>query len=246
MEKFNQDDIFLVTGASSGIGQNVALKLNELGAKVIATGRSIEKLQETKTLSKYNENILIEQKELTENINDLANWVKSLKDKYGKIRGLICIAGQDFPNALQVLDEEKSKKIFDINYFAPVFLAKGFADRRVNSGSNASITFVASTAAVQPEKGQTIYAASKAALIASAKSISKELASKGIRVNCVSPAYVETPMYYKNLQTIGTNIDQYPLGIGKPSDIAAIITFLVSDEARWITGQNYILDGGYL
>jgi len=246
MIKFKKEDIFIVTGASSGIGQGVALRLNELGATVIATGRSLEKLEETKSLCTFKDNIFLEQKELTENINDLPNWIKSLRDKYGKMRGLVCVAGRDFPNALQVLDEEKSKNLFDINYFAPVFLAKGFADRRINTGDNASITFVASTAAVQPEKGQTIYAASKAALLASSKSISKELASKGIRVNCVSPAYVETPMYYKNLETLGTNIDEYPLGIGKPSDLSALIAFLASDEARWITGQNYILDGGYL
>ena len=136
-----------------------------------------------------------------------------------------------------------SKDVFDINYFVPVFLAKGFADKR-NRTQDASIVFIASSAGVYPDKGQTIYAASKAALIASMKSISKELSSKGVRVNSISPAYVETPMYYKNLENIGTNIEDYPLGIGKPLDIANMSAYLLSSEARWITGQNYIMDGG--
>ena len=136
-----------------------------------------------------------------------------------------------------------SKDVFDINYFVPIFLAKGFSDKR-NRTPNSSIVFIASSAGVYPDKGQTIYAASKAALIASSKSISKELALKGVRVNSVSPAYVETPMYYRNQESIGTNIETYPLGIGKPLDLANMTAFLLSDEARWITGQNYIMDGG--
>ena len=76
------------------------------------------------------------------------------------------------------------------------------------------------------------------------KSISKELAPKGVRVNSISPAYVETPMYFKNLENIGTNIEDYPLGIGEPEDVANMAVYLLSEKARWITGQNYVMDGG--
>lgn len=241
--KFNKEDIFIVTGASSGIGKAVAQKLNELGASVLAVARSVDKLEETKINSMFPDNIYIEPKDLTENIEELPNFVKNLKEKYGKLRGLICCAGVDNPRALQIIEEKMSKDVFDINYFVPIFLAKGFADKR-NHTQNSSIVFIASSAGVYPDKGQTIYAASKAALIASSKSISKELALKGVRVNSISPAYVETPMYQKNLETIGTNIEDYPLGIGKPDDLANMTAFLLSDEARWITGQNYIMDGG--
>lgn len=247
MISFNKEQIFLVTGASSGIGQDVAIRLNELGATVIATGRSIERLEETKSLCKFKDNFFIEPKDLTENINDLPNWVKSLKDKYGKMHGLVCVAGLGLTHALQALDEEISKNIFDVNYFAPLFLAKGFADRRINTASNASITFISSIASVAPQKGQTVYAGSKAALAASANSLSKELASRGVRVNCVSPAYVETLMYLRAEEALGkTDAHEYPLGIGQPCDVSAMVAFLASDEARWITGKNYVLDGGYL
>lgn len=246
MISFNQEDLFLVTGATSGIGEGTARRLNELGATVIATGRNEKKLSELKNSVAYSDNLITEPKDLTEDIGALPKWVKSLKDKYGKLRGLICCAGMDMPKALQIIEEGEAKGLFDVNYFAPLFLAKGFADRRVNTGNNASMVFIASTAGVSPERGQAIYAASKAALIASAKSMSRELADKGIRVNCISPAFVETPMYYKNLETIGANIDEYPLGIGKVEDVSAMAAFLCADEARWITGQNYVLDGGYL
>ena len=171
-------------------------------------------------------------------------YIKELKEKYGKLRGLICCAGVDCPKSLKSIDYLSAKEIFDINYYVPVFLAKGFSDKRNNIGEGSSIVFIASTAAVYPEKGQAVYAGSKAALVASAKSISEENALKKIRVNCISPAYVETPMYQKNLENIGTDLSGYPFGIGKPSDIANMTAFLLSNDARWITGQNYILDGG--
>lgn len=241
--EFNKEDIFLVTGASSGIGQGIAQKLNELGAGVIAVARSVNKLEEAKNNSKFPENFFVEPKDLTENIEELPNFIKNLKEKYGKLRGLICCAGIGNPRALQIIEEKMSKDVFDINFFVPVFLAKGFADKR-NHTQNSSIVFIASSAGVYPDKGQTIYAASKAALIAAMKSISKELAQKGVRVNSISPAYVETPMFYKDKENIGANVEDYPLGIGKPIDLANMTAFLLSEEARWITGQNYIMDGG--
>jgi NAD(P)-dependent dehydrogenase (short-subunit alcohol dehydrogenase family) len=76
------------------------------------------------------------------------------------------------------------------------------------------------------------------------KSISKEISIRKIRCNSISPAWIDTPMFNKYNETIGTNLEQYNLGIGKPSDVASLAAFLVSDEARWITGQNYILEGG--
>lgn len=243
MAEFTKEDFFIVTGASSGIGQEIALKLNERGASVITVARSVEKLEQMRASSACPENVHVEPRDLAEKIEDLPNFVKFLKEKYGKLRGLICCAGVYNPRALQTIEEKMSKDVFDINYFAPVFLAKGFADKR-NHTQNSAIVFIASSTGVYPDKGQTVYAATKAALIASMKSISKELALKGVRVNSISPAYVETPMYYKTQENIGTNIEDYPLGIGKPEDIANMVVYLASDKARWITGQNYVMDGG--
>lgn len=244
MNSFSKEQIFIVTGASSGIGQEITLFLNKLGAKVVAIGRNQDRLLSLKKQSSSPDALFIEQKDLSEDISNLPNYIKALKDKYGKFTGMVCSAGMDMPSPLQALDLNNGKLLFDINYFVPLFLAKGFIDKRVNVGLGSSIVFIASTAGVYPEKGQALYAASKAALIASAKSISKEVASRGLRCNCISPAFVETPMYFKNKESIGADVSNYAFGIGKPNDIAEMSTFLLSDKARWITGQNYIMDGG--
>ena len=244
MISFSKEQIFIVTGASSGIGEGIALLINSLGATVIAIGRNQERLLSLKSKSKNPDSLFLEQKDLTENISELPNYIRTLKDKYGKFTGLVCSAGMDMPSPLVALDLNNGKSLFDINYFAPIFLAKGFVDKRVNIGLGASIVFIASTAGVYPEKGQTYYAASKAALIAGAKSISKEISHRGLRCNCISPAFVDTPMYQKNKESIGTDLSNYALGIGKTSDLADMTAFLLSNKARWITGQNYILDGG--
>lgn len=241
---FNEEDIFIVTGASSGIGQGIAIKLNELGASVIAIGRNTDRLRVTKDICCNKENIYLEVKELTDDIEGLPNYIKELREKYGKFKGLVCCAGVDCPKPLKAAELLPARMIFDINYYAPLFLTKGFIDKRNNIGEGASVVFIASSASVYPEKGQAIYAGSKAALVASAKSISKEVSIRKIRVNCISPAYIDTPMYQKNLENIGTDLSDYALGIGHPSDVANMVSFLLSNQARWITGQNYILDGG--
>lgn len=247
MAKFSNEDIFIVTGASSGIGKGVALLLNELGATVVGIGRNIERLNSLKTEAKNPENLYIEAKELTENIDSLPLFVKDLKEKYGKFRGLVCCAGIIDDKPLQVLDEAGVKKVFDVNYFVPLFLAKGFADKRNRTKENATMTFIASISALTGDKSQAAYGGSKAALIASAKTISHELAGQ-VRVNCISPGVVDTPMTDKAEKMYGhyQTLDNTPLGKGKPEDIASLAAFLVSNNARWITGQNYILEGGYI
>lgn len=243
---FTTNDRIIVTGASSGIGQAIAWKLNEQGACVIAIGRSLERLQETKLKSQYPENIYIEQKDLLEDIDGLPNYVKQLKGKYGKFKALACVAGADKVATLNMLNKNDIDEVFAINYTVPVMLAKGFADRRNNVGEGANILFLASIAGVYPDRGQIIYGGSKAALIAATIAISKEIAPRKMRCNCISPAWIETPMYYRQKSTIGASTEQYALGIGKPEDVANLAAFLMSNNARWITAANYTMEGGVI
>ena len=245
MISFTSEQRFIVTGASSGIGEAVALLLNELGASVIGIARNRERLEAMKAKAKRPENIFLEQKDLAEDIAGLPAWIKSLKDKYGKFQGMACCAGIGTLLSLQSMDIDAIKQTFDVNYFSAVFLAKGFADRRVNNGKGSAVVAIASIAANIAEKGQIAYAGSKAALSASMKAIARELSSQQIRVNTVSPSMIATPMlgdgssdYYQEMS------QKYPFGFGKPEDIANMIVFLLSDKSKWITGQNYILDCG--
>lgn len=241
MISFNKEEIFIVTGASSGIGKAVALLLNELGATVVGIGRSEERLKEMKAESKHPENSFIEVKDLTENINELPAYVKKLKETYGKFQGLIYCAGSPSIEPLQIIDYHKSKEIFDINYFAPIMMAKGFCDRRINMGKGSSMVFVSSIAARKSDKGHTIYGGSKSALTASIKSIAKEVGKYGVRANIVCPSDIKTPMSSIKIEEDEQN---YPLGYGEVSDVSNLIIFLSSNKAKWINAQDYVIDCG--
>jgi NAD(P)-dependent dehydrogenase (short-subunit alcohol dehydrogenase family) len=123
-------------------------------------------------------------------------------------------------------------------------MAKGFADRRINNGSGSAIVAVSSEAGNSCDRGMICYSGSKAALSASMKAMAKELVTFGIRVNVLSPATIETPM---TMDTEATNPSRhhYPLGFGKIEDVAAFIVFLLSDKAKWIACQDYIIDCGH-
>ncbi len=245
MISFDREQRFIVTGASSGIGEGVALLLNELGATVIGIGRNQERLDAMKAKAKYPDAVFTEAKDLTEDIENLPLYVKELKNKYGKFQGMALCAGIGILAPLQALDAETLRKTFEINYFSPVFMTKGFVDRRINNGKGSAVVAISSIGGIVCEKGQLAYAGSKAALTASMKSISREASQQGIRINCVSPSMIDTPMsnnapddYLEHSQK------HYPFGFGKVSDAANLIVFLLSDKAGWITGQNYILDCG--
>ena len=245
MISFTSEQRFIVTGASSGIGEAVALLLNELGAGVVGIARNQERLEAMKAKAKYPENIFLEQKDLTEDIEGLPAYVKALKEKYGKFQGMALCAGIGNLISLQSMDLQTVKHFFDVNYFSALFLTKGFADRRINKGKGSSVVAIASIAANIAEKGQIAYAGTKAALVASMKTISRELSAQYIRVNTVSPSMIATPMLGDGSSDYCQEMmGKYPFGFGKPSDIARMIVFLLSDKAGWITGQNYILDCG--
>lgn len=241
MASYSSDDIFIVTGASSGIGKALALKLNKEGASVVGIGRSIEKLENVRQESEYPELFHVEQRDLAVDVDNLPQYITSLKVKYGKFKGLACVAGEANIATTQMLSQQLIGRIFLINYTVPMLLTKGFIDKRNNIGAGAGILYIASDAGVHPDKGLVVYGASKAALINSAISISKELAGRKIRCNCISPAWVNTPMYAQQNENFGLDLSNYALGLGSADDVAALGVFLLSDAAGWISGENYTM-----
>lgn len=243
MIRFTPSQCFIVTGASSGIGESVALLLNELGAGVIAIGRNEERLAALKTKAVHPDEMYLEIKDLAEDIAGLPQYVKSLKDTYGKFQGLAYCAGKALRQPLKIWDVDEAKSYFDINYFAPVSLLKGFCDKRICNPGGACV-LISSASALLADKGHCIYAGSKAALSASVRSIAKEYAPYGIRANCILPTVIKTPMTSSRGDYLEEQAAKYPLGVGKPADVANLAAFLLSDRACWITAQNYVVDCG--
>ncbi len=249
MISFRQEDLLLVTGAGSGIGKAVALACNALGATVVATGRALDKLQAVKNESINPNAFHLEPLDLLADLDALPHWIKSLRERHGKFKGLVCCAGHAGIMPLREYSRTAAAQLFDIHFHAPILLAKGFADRRNNAGPGSSIVFISSAAALAREPGLSAYGGAKAALQAASSVLSKELAPQKIRVNAIAPAVVRTPMgeaYLSFLSEEGAKkeVAAYPLGIGEPDDVAGMVAFLLSDAGRWITGQTIVMDGG--
>ena len=154
-------------------------------------------------------------------------------------------AGTGTVKPVRAVDLEEVRGIFDINFFAPFMMAKAFADKRNHNGKGTSCVFISSVAAMRCDKGQSIYASSKAALAAAIKCIGRECAPAGVRFNCVSPAAIRTPLLATNdPDALAQQEALYPMGLGSVDDVAGLVTFLLSDEAKWITTQNYVIDCG--
>ena len=246
---YTQKDIFLVTGATSGIGKGVVLSLLSQGAKVIAIGRDSKKLASLKSEAINKNNLILEEKDLS-NCDGLDKWILNIAKKYGKVKGLVLSAGiQQITPISSPLSVEKSKELFEINYFSNIQLAKGFCDRRANIGKGSSVVFLSSIASIKGNMGIVGYAASKGAINSAVKSLALEVAKLGIRVNAVLPGFVKTEMILRwkevyNKKYMEKMNNEYPLGIGKVEDVTGPILFLLSDESKWITGSEIIVDGG--
>ena len=237
------DSAYLVTGASSGIGESVALKLNSLGFRVIAIARDTERLQRLLQKVSYPELLHIEIKDLTQEVEALPAFVTSLKEKYGKLQGLIYCAGMPDLSPLRIVNYAASKALFDINYFAPLFLTKGILDKRNNTGNNVCVIAIASIEALLCDRGMSVYAASKSALIASMKCIAKEYFAQGIRVNTISPGYVNTPLLDKIRQQ--KEINKSSSHVLEPHEIADAVEFILL-KAPHMSGSDILIGGGSL
>jgi NAD(P)-dependent dehydrogenase (short-subunit alcohol dehydrogenase family) len=238
----------LVTGASSGIGKAFAQRASTLGASLIIFGRNIERLEET-----YN-SLLGEGHEyyctdLTDFYN-LEQIISSSVASAGTINGFVHSAGFEKTVPFKASTPQVFREIFEINVFAGFEIARLLARKNIVDPTGASYIFISSVAGKSGEPGKVAYSSSKSALLAGVKSMALELAVKKIRCNCVLPGIVVTEMVNTLFHSIPPEakqkiIDNHPLGLGKPEDVALLMCFLISDQARWITGSEYIIDGGY-
>jgi NAD(P)-dependent dehydrogenase (short-subunit alcohol dehydrogenase family) len=166
------------------------------------------------------------------------------------ISGFVHCAGIEKTVLLKGTKPSVFKEIFETNVFAAFELARIISQKGIVDPTGASFLFLSSVLGRLGNPGSIAYSSSKSALLSGVKSMALELAQKKIRCNCLLPGIVETEMIQKLYESIPPEAKEkitskYPLGLGKPSDIAALAAFLLSDNARWITGAEYVIDGGY-
>jgi len=182
--------------------------------------------------------------------NELEYIVADAFLKIGAIDGFIHSAGIELTMPLISMNHNYYEKLFAINVISGFELARIVSKRKFINPAGASFVFIASVMSDFGQAGKIGYCSSKGALVAGARAMSLELISKKIRVNCISPAVISTEMSKKLLDTLSSEaqneiIRMHPTGIGQSLDIANGCVFLLSDAAKWVTGTNLIIDGGY-
>lgn len=237
-----ENKIILVTGASSGIGKAIAIECSKMGAKLIIVGRNRERTADTFSQ--------LEGEGHTQLIADLTNASErqAAVEALPKLDGVVHCAGISKRNICKDIEEEEVLKVMNANFTATVMLQKLLlSEKKINKA--ASIVFLSSRSIVAPATGNAIYSASKGAITSYAKVLGLELSARKIRVNCICPAMVWTPLITEDKSLSVEEMEErqkaYPLGrYGKSEDIAYLAIYLLSNASDWMTGSCIDITGG--
>lgn len=234
--------IILVTGASSGIGRQTAIECSRMGASVVLSARNEERLTETRSLMEGDSHLILKA-DLLDSIQ-MENLITSLP----VVDGVVLCSGKGLTLPMQFATREKFDDIFNSNFFAPFELLR-LIYKKKKIQKHGSVVVLSSLGGTEIFSGTNgVYGVSKAALSSAMMFCAKEFASRKIRVNCLCPGMVDTPLIHRGTVTeeqLKENEKLYPLGrYGKPEDIAYASVYLLSDASSWITGQQIVLDGG--
>ncbi len=238
------NDVFAVTGASSGMGREIALALARAGAKVLAIGRNENRLAEV-ALQVPNR-IFSARLDVCDG-KALEETIGAFVQKHGKLNGGVHAAGISDITPLRRGNTETSRKIMETSFWAGIDFLR-LVTKNTNSIQKTSTVLFSSVCAHSHEKGMFAYAAAKAALESGMKAAAKEIALKGHRVNAIVPGWVQSPMASQLSDVSDTEVVflKHPLGVGGTKDITNMVLFLLSDASCWITGSSIVVDGGYL
>ena len=242
----SENKVALITGATRGIGKEIALELAANGFDIAVNYRNeqagMEELK--KEIEKNNVRCEFVKADVA-NFEDCESMVKETIEKFGKIDVLVNNAGITRDNLLMRMSEEDFDKVLEINLKGTFIVTKAVTKYMMKKRSG-SIINLSSVVGISGNAGQCNYSASKAGIIGFTKSVAKELASRNIRANAVAPGFIETDMTAVLSDEIKENIhNQIPLKrMGTAKEVANLIYFLGSEESSYITGQVINVDGG--
>lgn len=233
----------LVTGATSDIGKQICKTLVEEGHTLLLSDISEDNLIEVRSSLKGDDHKILplDFSNVETSKEVLTNFIKGNNIE---ISYAVFAAGIFAVKPLKLVNYEFLKKNFDIAVFSIILLTQVLTSKKINGGNLKGIVLVSSISAIMGTKGYITYSAVKASMLGIIKSLAAEL-SPNVRVNAVLPGGIRTRttnFLYESQDSLNT---RYLLGDGCPGDVANAIAFLLSDKAKWITGQEIIVDGGY-
>lgn len=230
--------VVLITGATGGIGGAIAQQMKNAGAKVVVTGRNIEKL------STFDDSFIKIQSDLSEN-GAAEKLINETIEKCGRLDVLVNNAGITADTLLMRMSDEQFDSVINTNLRATFQLCRAAVMPMMKQRSGRIIN-MASIVGVVGGVGQSNYAASKGAIIAMTKSIAAEVGGRGITANAIAPGFIKTPMTdVLNDDLKKKYLEQIPAGrFGEPIDVANACVFLASDGASYINGQTIHVNGG--
>ena len=237
-----KDKNIIVTGASGGIGNSIVKKLSEAGAKILASGTKIEKLEE---LKKNFKEIKILKFDISQK-NMIEEFIEnSTKELGGSLDCIVNNAGITQDNLAIRMSLDEWQKVIDINLTSSFLISK-FAIKKMLKKKSGKIVNITSVVGHTGNLGQANYTASKAGIVAMSKSLAIEYAKKNININCISPGFIKTAMTDKIddkfKEAIVSKIPSARLG--EPDDIANAVLFLLSDQSDYINGETLHVNGG--
>ena len=232
----------IITGATGGIGNSIVKRLSDAGAKILATGTRIEKLEELKSKFKNTDILKFDISKADEIEEFIENATKQLG---GGLDCLINNAGITQDNLAIRMNIDEWKKVIDINLTSTFLLSK-FAVKKMLKNKYGKIINITSVVGHTGNLGQANYTASKAGIIAMSKSLAIEYAKKNININCISPGFIKTDMTDKIEEKFKEAIiSKIPSSrLGEPEDVANAVLFLASDQSNYINGETIHVNGG--
>jgi NAD(P)-dependent dehydrogenase (short-subunit alcohol dehydrogenase family) len=240
---------YLVTGASSGIGQATASMIAQFGGKVIASGRDEARLQKTLSALTPGAPHAISVQALID-ADQTVDWIKGLVELHGPLTGVFHAAGVELIRPVRLTKQVHLNDVFGSSLYSAFGIARAISQKNMFADGG-SVVFMSSVGGSIGQSGMTAYSAAKAGIDGMVRSLACELASRSIRVNSIAAGAIKTAMHERYSKMSGAEATDdfekgHLLGFGEAEDVANAALFLLSAASRWITGSTLAVDGGYM